>query len=104
MKEYRVVVQDDWTKIDCKNIWILRNNIDGKRHIVEPISEFTLRLLEENELSPKPTMKISSSMAQALVDSLMREGFMPDREAKIHGMLEATKYHLEDLRGLLKIK
>ena len=106
MKDFRVVVREDWSRDGYKNIWILKDSLGsgGKRFVVRPLSDFILEELEEGVLSPKPTMSIPGALAQAFVDGLIGEGIVPDREAKTAGLLEATKYHLEDLRNLLKLK
>ena len=52
----------------------------------------------------KPTLTIQSHLAQKLVEAFMGLGIKPDAEARNEGELGATKYHLEDLRTLLKIR
>jgi hypothetical protein len=56
----------------------------------------------------KPIFTLSYRLAQqvlsGLADAVSRHGITPKREATIEGELTATKYHLEDLRHLLKIR
>ena len=47
---------------------------------------------------------IADEFRKAMSDMLAEKGIKPDRDAKIEGTLEATRYHLEDLRTLLKLK
>jgi hypothetical protein len=57
---------------------------------------------------PKPFLTFSGTIAQeffqGLAEALDAQGIKTDKDAKIQGTLEATKYHLEDLRTLLKLK
>jgi hypothetical protein len=41
---------------------------------------------------------------QAFADVCYKEGIMPEKQPIIENELTATKYHLEDMRKLLKIK
>lgn len=46
---------------------------------------------------------MSNGIIKAIVDSVMAYGIRPDAQAKNEGELQATKYHLEDIRHILKI-
>lgn len=46
---------------------------------------------------------ISESLFSALAEALDKNGVRTDKDAKIEGTLEATKFHLQDLRKLLKL-
>lgn len=54
-----------------------------------------------------PTLKIGMAWAnefmKAMAEELDKKGIKTDSDAKIAGTLEATRYHLEDLRTLMKI-
>ena len=52
----------------------------------------------------KPTLRIPEWIAKEIVNALNTEGIKPDLESKNEGRLEATKYHLDDLRNLLRLK
>lgn len=43
---------------------------------------------------------IQHEQLKALVDEYSRLGFKSDNDSKTEGKLEATKYHLEDMRAL----
>lgn len=65
-------------------------------------------LTEGKRMEPvKPFLTISGMMARdlfkGLATALDEKGFKPDSNAKIEGTLNATKYHLEDLRTMLKL-
>lgn len=55
----------------------------------------------------KPTLFINSESQQeilkALADALDAEGVKTDNDHKLIGTLDATRYHLEDLRKLMKL-
>lgn len=44
------------------------------------------------------------NLLKDLAEELDKNGIQTDKDAKIAGTLEATKYHLEDLRTLLKLR
>lgn len=46
---------------------------------------------------------VAQDFLQALAEALDDRGIKTDKDAKIQGTLEATEYHLEDLRSLLKL-
>lgn len=58
--------------------------------------------------SIKPTFILSGvdgkAMMFALAEALEDEGIKTSNDFKAQGLLEATKYHLEDMRTLLKLK
>lgn len=67
------------------------------------------KLLKPYEEIPKEFLiRISDYIAHefflALAEALDKQGIKTDKDAKIQGTLEATRYHLEDLRKLLKLK
>jgi hypothetical protein len=78
---------------------------NGKRYIAKPVKLIFEELKEGVEI--EPTLRIDRFMERdfliALAEALQQEGIDTHREAKIEGLLEATKYHLEDLRKLLKL-
>jgi len=79
---------------------------NGKRYIAQPVELIFKEWKENKEI--KPTLKISGffegEFLRALAEALNEKGIKTDKDAKIEGTLEATKYHLEDLRKLLKLK
>ena len=46
---------------------------------------------------------IANELFESLAEALDSKGIKTDKDAKIQGTLEATKYHLEDMRKLLRI-
>lgn len=47
---------------------------------------------------------VRSGFFQDLINELNQLGFKPKSESFLQGELEATKFHLKDMRALLKLK
>ena len=86
------------------NLYIAKKEA-GQIAIAEPL-DLTLRLVEEGH-SVKPTLQLKEWEAHelllALAEALDEKGMKTSKDAKMEGTLEATRYHLEDLRKMLKI-
>lgn len=82
------------------------NEVNGKRYIAKPV-KFEFVECEEG-VSVEPTIRLGMTTAQqflkALAEALDKQGVKTDKDAKIEGLLEATRYHLEDIRKVAKIK
>lgn len=81
---------------------------DGRRFVVKPM-ELVLEEVEVKESGMiAPTLSIPGIMGRELLNNLAEaldeKGIKTDKDAKIEGTLEATKYHLEDMRHLMKLK
>lgn len=80
---------------------------DGHRLFLADPVELIFR---EYELGMKyePTLSLNWAFAReflkALAEELDKAGVKTDSDAKMQGILEAQKYHLEDLRTMLKLK
>lgn len=89
---------------DSLSIYFI-NERDGGRYLVKPV-QLVFKKIEEGELI-EPSIKLGSSLAQpflqSIAEALDKNGVKTDNDAKIAGTLEATRYHLEDLRKLLKV-
>ena len=53
---------------------------------------------------PEPSLILQPDILQGLLEAIMSMGIKPRDAGKTEGLLEATEYHLEDLRQLLKLK
>ncbi|MCR4307095.1 MAG: hypothetical protein NUV80_00885 [Candidatus Berkelbacteria bacterium] len=79
---------------------------NGKKYLAKPMKI----VFEEYEYSVdvEPTLRLPDMNAQefmrAMAEALDEQGVKTDKDSKIAGTLDATKYHLEDLRSLLKLK
>jgi len=94
-------------------IWIVRNN--GKIHKEDNSSEIEIYEFGKNgildlrevvgEMSDcEPSLKLDPILTEMLIDGLGELNIKPKKESFVEGNLESTKYHLEDLRKLLKLK
>ena len=76
-----------------------------KVYVAKPVTlEFELR---DEGTSVDPFLTITGPMAfelrKSIEEMVNRQDFFRTRDAKVQGTLDATKYHLEDLRNLLKL-
>src|SRR5947209_16586587 len=79
---------------------------NGKTYAAKPVE---LVFAEVGESSPfPPTLQMDYFYAEpfleALAEALDKAGVKTEHDATIQGQLDATRYHLEDLRTLLKLK
>ena len=100
------IKQNEWA--DIYEIYITDEDYNGKRYLAKPMElEFTA--VEEGK-SYEPSLRIarffgkSTNFLQALSDALAQCGYEPKTIEENKGELKASKYHLEDLRKLLKLK
>ena len=60
-----------------------------------------------NEDAPKPVLVLggreANQILKELAEAIDKQGVKTDQDAKTEGLLQATKYHLEDMRTLLKL-
>ena len=59
--------------------------------------------VKEGAIDPKPLLKIPRRLWQMIVDDVSTNT-KPTIKAEVDAELKATKYHLEDVRSLLKLK
>lgn len=76
---------------------------DGKIYVVKPVQ---LELVPHEEgATTQPTIQLNGSVAESflksLADALDKQGIKTASDDHIAGELGATKYHLEDMRGML---
>lgn len=62
----------------------------------------------ENGVQGEPSLilpgRLGEEVMQAMAEAFSKRGIKTENDHKIQGTLEATKYHLEDLRKILKIE
>lgn len=91
------------------DIYLYENRADGKFAIGLP-AQLKFKIIEEEELATiaEPTLRLNGywgkQFLEAFAETLDNEGIKTNKDEKIIGTLEATKYHLEDLRQLLKLE
>ncbi len=50
-----------------------------------------------------PTINLGDEQIEKIIEEMAKLGCKPKVESKLEGQLEATKYHLEDIRTLMKL-
>jgi len=85
------------------NLLFFSRHSDGKITVVKPVD--VVYCTEEEGSEIKPTLKLNydPQLLQSIAEECSRLGIKTDSDHKIAGTLEATKYHLEDCRKLLKL-
>ena len=106
MNDFEVRIGKDITRAGIAIIVFDRRK--GQNSVINLYTGETKVLKDFEEIPQDFMMKLSSFIAndflQALAEALDQQGIKTDKDAKIAGTLEATKYHLEDMRKLLKLK
>lgn len=96
------IVRDDF--IDGVNIYFYQEN-NGKKFIIPPIEEELIEI-KECELA-KPTIRLSGISSRELLESMAKELYIKNVKIKnpqlIRGQLEASEYHLRELKELLNL-
>jgi hypothetical protein len=79
---------------------------EGKRYIAQPVTLVFKEWKEGETIEPTLTVAhfLEDEFLKALAEALDEKGIKTDKDAKIEGLLEATRHHLEDLRRLLKLR
>ena len=90
------------------HIALVHEREDGKLWIGKVRSDGEIEYLEQQQnMRIVPTLILyheDQEFLKACAEELSRQGIKTDNDHKIEGQLEATKYHLEDLRAMLKLK
>ncbi len=77
-------------------------------HVAQPV-DLIFEEVQPGE-APKhgPTLRLydgwGEELLQAFAEALDKRNIKTEKDAKIEGTLEATRFHLEDLRRLLKLR
>jgi hypothetical protein len=86
------------------NLYFVKEDVQGRIiAIAEPV-ELVFRNVQPGSSTPS-TIELEGFTGQAMLSSLAKEiellGIKPEEESKLEGKLEATTYHLEDMRRLI---
>lgn len=71
------------------------------REMVKP-AVLEVEYIEKNTVYGPPTFEFSTEQAQNLMDELWKAGVRPNNGESSVSHVEALKYHLEDMRKLVK--
>ena len=99
-----VKICKDWAY--CGSIVYFVQERDGKTYVAKPVELEFVHVQDGERCEPTLTLpdRVDKAFFQALAEALDGENIKTDKDAKIEGTLDATKYHLSDLRQLLKLK
>ena len=94
---------DDVTRRCVSMVFVDVRN--GRDYFAKPVE---LEFYEPEKFSMiEPTLRIDSWRGQALLKSMAEEleryNIKPESQHKLEGVLEATKFHLEDMRKIAKV-
>ena len=103
MGAMKIEIRQGWNALGMEILFYEERN--GKIYVAEPV---TLTMKEaEDGIYSGATLTFShlegDLFLQNIADVLDSQGIKTDKDAKIQGTLEATRFHLEDLRKLLKL-
>ena len=98
----KIYVHPEWGDV---SIIFYEDYPDGRRAFAEHID--LLFKIHEPGTKIEPTLNLPSHLAtdilQSLADQIREQGIRHKQDELNDGELRATKYHLEDLRKLLKL-
>ena len=73
--------------------------------VAKPVKLVYEKIDKGGDMDVKPTLSIpfhlQSRFLKALLNAIEKQGIKPESTSKIEGLLEATKYHLEDMRKIV---
>ena len=93
--------------LDELHVYIIERDVDGRTTAIARPMDIIFDRRQEGTVVDSPTLRIgrphSQSFLKAWSDALERQGVKPESDAKLKGTLEATRFHLDDLRSMLKL-
>jgi hypothetical protein len=98
---------DDYGNGDEKVIFYLEEDTRESRQVFNPMTGI-VTVVERGAKIPEDFILtfpwlLAPQIKRALADWLYSQDIRPGAESKAQGKLEATRYHLEDLREILKL-
>lgn len=108
MNEWEVRTWTDLQALDI-TVKIVIFRFTGTDHeVFNPVSRSIKKLTEDEPCPDEYILKFPEFMADKIFKSMAelfdKRGIKTENDHKIAGTLEATKFHLEDMRKLLKLK
>jgi hypothetical protein len=103
---WKVAINQHWNNPGAADVIIYREAGGDKIQVlyIEDAKTWTVSVKEFSAAAVvEPSLRLPAGVLEALMAGLQEHGIKPPGEHKIAGLYEATKYHLEDLRGLLKL-
>lgn len=87
---------------DSTKIWVTSRGEDGRRfnYTIGKEGFLLATVVKEGEMAPNPLMILPFEFVDQFVDALI-EKIPPVKKEVVESELNATKYHLEDMRKLV---
>lgn len=109
MQNFEVYTQEIFERNAIKIYFILREGNDSYLGKIGKNGNVGFKKIDSEEaVEDTPTLIMDyhyfKMFGKAIFKELEKHNIKPEEESFIKGKLEATKYHLEDLRGMLKLK
>ena len=103
--KFKVVVNQKPGKFGV-DIYIMQVDKLGKHiSVAQPVEFVFKEVKKEDEFKIKPTIELGPFFAddflKALVEAAKENGLKPEEDYVMKGKLEATRYHLEDMRKIV---
>lgn len=86
-------------EVDQRGRITLYNLYTGKGQTLDESGAFTV----PSEFVMQVPEHLGRDFLKAMAEALDKEGVKTENDFKVAGLLEATKYHLEDMREIVKI-
>ena len=100
----RVHVEADVLGRGLRIYFVTRLGLDRALGRVTDDGRIEFDVIPAGQTYPAPTLTVPDGMVRAFVEALIEAVARPPDQSKVEGQLEATRYHLEDLRALLQLK
>ncbi len=105
MIEHGISVQVHRNPLGTVDLYIIDRQGDHIS-VAEPV-QLVFKGVPEDAIGPGPTIRfpyrIGESFLTSMAETLSDMDVKTESDAKLQGTLEATKYHLEDMRELMKL-
>ena len=89
-------------------LWIIDDQSERRKLLNYENGVWIATDIQVGSAEQKPSLhlpgRLGEEVMQAMAEAFSKRGIKTENDYKIQGTLEATKYHLEDLRSLLKLQ
>ena len=89
--------------VDTVEVWFAHRGNKIEICYFDDRGRMLFKELKEGAIDPPPTMRINRSIWEGIVKSINGFQEIPEKQS-VDAELKATKYHLEDMRSLMKLK
>lgn len=103
--ELKVKIEENIMNFNTK--FFLYYESDKEIYVVQPLGEMSIKKYEGENVDPTFTMNTNDthSFLKEMAELAEKRGILTDsqlnKESKTVGVIESTKYHLEDMRKLV---